>query len=1059
MSSNKYLLMDKSMLLKGKLDRLAAKLQGSISSTEFQTKEELLFEAVRILSEFYKGLNEPQMEVEDVRHDDLPDASVYNRLWEQLVDDFVVIFTELENIEGLSLANFNFITTEANRLTARLKTVSSKLGDYILYSLNPMKDAFFFKDSFNDLSKVEVNSPLLNESECEVGQTEGIVTLPINKEKDSVVIIRQSPVINPNSNGIVGNNQELGVQWRGETQPLLDNNPDTWFEYERVVTKINDDKEPLILDITLNIGEEKVVNHIRVNPSNFGTKTVLAVDTIETSLDGETFTNIKDDIPIAGFVAQDEENIFQLAPSSSKYAGQGLYTFTPRKVKYIHFVFHQAEPYVINTSAGEKMRYAIGIRDLDIRAYSYKPAGELVSSSFDSQDEIRKVLLQSNQNPSQISELAYIKWFVSPDDGQTWYEIQPKEFIGVAGVESATPEVLEFNGISAKAIMTSVPVNSLRIKTVLGREDDNFTEGSSSLYKRTLTTSELHSVPSAAPFTINLNEAPVDGTVLIVDPLFGSRGMPKSPYILGHTTDRLDLRKYRLPFSHLPRPSKKVLSGEKYRVEPMLFSEWAHLEVGGTEWEHATDGLSTYGTSDKVFTFDIHTGEVEFGDGTNGQAPSENEPVALWFDAELLSPSEVEDNHLATLDFHTSVNKDDMTIKRYDKIADVVEVFPRKATVIRLKNKNIDTYTDIVTKMTTAGYSTEVTYLNGKDELDTDVKWSIDTTEGIIYTRVPTPDDSGISVSYKYQPIYTLTKDDWGWANTDLLRDAIVIKESAWQTISVAAENISMTDDTTVLDVEYLSVVKGTVAFNLTVTATGDSVDETDSPFQKEVTFQDGVTELDGEMVQTTEQISAHTGSDTETFDFSETVTTDTDFAILFSDSTYFATLKNWGECTENGHYAIDLSNNQFQFFSDIAIGNPGKVTYFYSNPNFATQGQYSIDYKLGRIYTQISMDALWTLKVDYDHTDFRAEYRIARILDSESYDVDITNKSVTIKDNEILKHLLIPHGRMDSRMPYYLVNYDYVAETREKIAELKDYFSPIIKDYALKVLTKGRIY
>ena len=57
----------------------------------------------------------------------------------------------------------------------------------------------YFKDSFNDLSKIELQSALLNSDECEINQIEGIVTLPINKEEDSTIKIKEMPIINSSS--------------------------------------------------------------------------------------------------------------------------------------------------------------------------------------------------------------------------------------------------------------------------------------------------------------------------------------------------------------------------------------------------------------------------------------------------------------------------------------------------------------------------------------------------------------------------------------------------------------------------------------------------------------------------------------------------------------------------------------------------------------------------------------------------------------------------------------------------------------------------------------------
>ena len=149
-------------------------------------------------------------------------------------------------------------------------------------------------------------------------------------------------------------------------------------------------------------------------------------------------------------------------------------------------------------------------------------------------------------------------------------------------------------------------------------------------------------------------------------------------------------------------------------------------------------------------------------------------------------------------------------------------------------------------------------------------------------------------------------------------------------------------------------------------------------------------------------------------------------------------------------------------FYTTTTQTAPGTVGYYYSSSAFSDNGLYSVDYKQGRIHTQRAIDPNaagdWAISVTFQYTDYRAEYRIARLLDLDSYKVDITNQTVTILDKEILKYRTLPHSSMDNKGPFYLVNYDYVAETREDIAELGPKFSPILKDYALRIITKGKV-
>jgi hypothetical protein len=1079
MAGNKFLITERSKLITGKLELLAKKLNSGILTTDLQTKEEYLFEAVKLIQEFYKDLNEPQIGTEDftqIHADDLPDLSLFNQLWGKILDDLILLFTELENIEQLTLGNFNYVTTETNRLNARLKKVSSLVGDYILYSLNPNKDSFYFKDSFNDLSKIDIASRLLNAEECEVNQTEGIVSLPVDREVNSVINVTEEPIINPNSNGILGNNQEIGKSFNGDLATILDNNPDSWVEYEYVTAKSSPLTEPLVFDFTLNLGDPKVINFIRLNPNNFGTKTTIKVENIDTSLDGVIFTSIKDDIPVGDFIGEDEDNVFILAPSTSKFAGQGLYSFTPRKVKYVHITLTQNEPYIIQTASGEKLRYAIGLRDITIENLQYKNIGEIISLPFTSTDEIRKVLLDVNQNPVELSELAKIDWYISPDDGASWHSIQPKNL----DIVSEVPEILEFNGPSTDTVNTAAPVYSVRVKAKLERIEDAFKEGSSTFNKTILNKAELHKVPTASPFSFELEESPLDKSITVVDPLFGSRGKAESAYVVGHAIDNLDTKKFHLPFTNIPRPMKKVYENSSWHLAPQDTNEWVHVEVGGERWYQASGLLDNYNANfsvidaHKLFNLNLNTGILEFGHGGNTVKPGSNAPITIYFDAEHLFPSEQNNNHLAKLDFVTSNNKDDMKVKRYDAEQTVIQKLQRRALILRLEQQNITSTTNIESVINamlldlTSNAGNKVTYIDGNTELLNNWDWSINTTDGIIYLKTPTPSSYDLTVNYTYQPIITLSNEDWDWGTSTNLKDSISIKETGWKTITTTDEDILTTVSGTVFDLSKLAIVKNSVLFDLTENS--EAVDSSLDPFFKEVDFKNGIEEFGKSTIKTVEKIASLTSLGTYAeFFLNEKIAQDTEEEITFTNTTLFSTLVgSFGLVNSTGKYFIDTNPasgtyRKVRVYTTINVANPGSITYFYVSPVYKDNGLYSIDYQNGKVYTQRPLDpnntGNWILNVTFDYTDYRAEYRIARLLDFKSYDVDVVNKTITIKDSEILKWKQIPFSSINDPSRFYLVNYDYIAATRENITELKNSFTPVIKDYALRILTKGKIF
>jgi hypothetical protein len=142
--SNKYRFSDKSVLLKKRLEKLSDRLVQANSLDDFQTNEQIISEISRIITLFYKDLTAPIFDPDEILFGDLPDPSTYNETFQHSINDLSVIFSELENIETLSISNFNFAATESNRVFSRLKSVSSKLADYILYSTDPIGDSIFF---------------------------------------------------------------------------------------------------------------------------------------------------------------------------------------------------------------------------------------------------------------------------------------------------------------------------------------------------------------------------------------------------------------------------------------------------------------------------------------------------------------------------------------------------------------------------------------------------------------------------------------------------------------------------------------------------------------------------------------------------------------------------------------------------------------------------------------------------------------------------------------------------------------------------------------------------
>ena len=969
MANENVALDQKVTYFKERLDLLGKSIQ---NSTSFQTQEAYITECHRVLKRFYEDISEPYFNYEEAVKDLTLIPTIgeqggpeyaYNVFWMQLLDNLILLFTQMENLEALSIANYNFAMVEMEDLTARLKSVSSKLGDYALYSKNTLRDVLLVRDSFNNLLKIDSGHSSVTSDECEVNQEEGVVTLPQKAEDNKAVSIPSDGVIITSVAGaFAGNNHDIVRTVRNaDIDALIDGNPDTWFEYEKVVNKNQEDEPPLVINISLNLGEPKIINHVVVNPNNFGTKTVLNIDSIDTSLDGKVFTSIKDDIPIVGYKVEDEENVFRLAPSTSKFAGQGVYTFTPRKAQFVRMTLRQNEPYIIATSSGEKLRYAIGIRDILLKALAFKSKGELISKPFTVTDEIKKVMLEVAQTPVVDSELTNIKYLISPDDGVSWNQIQPKHLSSLSGIASTVPEIINFNTSDSNSIKTS-KVQSIRLKIELEREDENFVEGASSLAKTVATKAEIHSVPIGSPNIITLENPPIQDSngpkVEVIDALFGSMGLLESVYMLKYASSAdesnyplpKEYRKVEIPFS---KDSSGVISYTPYKVY-----------VGGEEWQSVTGPFSQHADEPR---FRIDHGEsiseLVFDSEDVAATPPESSSIGIGFGPQRLFPTADRDSHEATLYFKTSRTKDSMIIERHEaSVFNPGEQIPYGAGRFNTPHNNI-------TVESITGYTLgtdKVDFIDGVNEFLTGGKLSVDEKEGVIYFKDPVSSSDITNVVYSAKPVVTLANNDWDWIeNSADGKYRLAIKESGWATRedsdSFSEEEEDEGIDQKSFHLSHLGIVGGTL------TAEVSFLKKSTNPFASGAEkFIDGVSQFEG-----------------------------------------------------------------------VPVDNP-KWTY---------------DAVRGIVYVSHPVAAS-KITFSYQWVNFQAKYTIGRTLKlNTDYAVDIPNRKIAIKDKEFLENMNISHMTRSGRAGYYLVNYDYVSESRESIEELKNHFTPVVKDYVLKIL------
>jgi len=125
----------------------------------------------------------------------------------------------------------------------------------------------------------------------------------------------------------------------------------------------------------------------------------------------------------------------------------------------------------------DKIRYAIGIRDVGAFSYRYAPASEIVSLPFRSPKEILKIELRVDEFvPSVLSSTRrWIEYYVSITNGKTWLRVNPLDQPTLFESDgSIVPRTITLNlddggpqGDDVQTIRTEAPVFGVRFRAVM----------------------------------------------------------------------------------------------------------------------------------------------------------------------------------------------------------------------------------------------------------------------------------------------------------------------------------------------------------------------------------------------------------------------------------------------------------------------------------------------------------------------------------------------------------------------------------------------------------------
>ena len=537
---------------------------------------------------------------------------------------------------------------------------------------------------------------------------------------------------------------------------------------------------------------------------------------------------------------------------------------------------------------------------------------------------------------------------------------------------------------------------------------------------------ETFNVSDKAPLRLDLTEAPIPSSILLLDPMFGSVGNDARKKLVGLASGEAN-QKFTLPWINFDRDSEQIL-------------------VGGSIWSRVAD-LSSAAATATAYTMNYETGEVAFGDGTNGKVPVNGSKVEVNFIGERIW---MNSNLIADLNFHTDADKSNFIVYRVGKVETVTaEVLRKGSTIHRLENSNLVEGSEWVDDTVLTTMTDKKAYVDGLAELLDAGDYSINYSAGILHTYTPVDADTVSYFSYSYIPRTKL--DDSGWdfyseAETYGAKKQISMSQDAYQTESVVGELATL--GVKANQFAYTNIEPGSIVITEDPLSPGRLTEE--------VAFVNGASEL-SKFIQVKDETIEEGVTSFQLKALATTgITLEPEPRPEFSDKDgAFDPTKErtWGTAlVESGEYAIQYTSGQVLVYDSVAANTT--VSYYYSDDSVTMGGKYSVDYENGILYSygQIYENTF----VDYEYSNYEVVYNIARLISGDKYYYDAEANSIVVNDNEVIDS--IAQVRETGSKLIFKAFYEYVKKEEGSLSELEPYYTPFVNGYAISIIDKDSI-
>lgn len=342
----------------------------------------------RNIQELYKDkIGLPLFEARRAERFQLPFMEDMQFNMEEVTADLNVLSDEHQSASLFLKDAFNSVHSEKKRLTQRIDALNSLTGELLLLSGNDTEDTYYIKESFQQADAMDFSFAIDSVSKAAIHTGEGILTLG---RSDTINLSDKARVSHLSGNGEAGvnhiarkfatvdkNNQtieayqfinEQDKELHTKTDSILDDKPDTLFEYQlvNVPSKFKKDRryydfawangeqegERLRLKLVVELDSEQVLNWITFDPYYANTADgKVIMHSIQTSLDGFDYQPLYEGKLELNQTINATPQTYRMDdlfdgqnnPADGQYSGKGVWSFPHRKARFIEFVIDQPQ--------------------------------------------------------------------------------------------------------------------------------------------------------------------------------------------------------------------------------------------------------------------------------------------------------------------------------------------------------------------------------------------------------------------------------------------------------------------------------------------------------------------------------------------------------------------------------------------------------------------------------------------------------------------------------------------------------------------------------------------